>query len=62
MRKLFASLFMSLDGVVENPAWTMSYFDDTGMEILKAAIGEQDTVLLGRVSYEEWAGFRHVHQ
>jgi dihydrofolate reductase len=57
MRKLVSGLFYSLDGVVENPEWTFPYWSDEMGEELTAIISKQDTVLLGRVSYEEWAGY-----
>ncbi len=58
MRKIVASLFISLDGVYEAPdQWHFPYFNDE----MGAAIGEQmaasDTMLLGRVTYQEFAGF-----
>jgi dihydrofolate reductase len=57
MRKLVAHLFISLDGVVESPAWTMPYFDADMEAELASQLALQDAVLLGRVSYEEWAGY-----
>jgi dihydrofolate reductase len=57
MRKLVAHLFISLDGVVESPAWTMPYFDADMEAELASQLALQDAVLLGRVSYQEWAGY-----
>ena len=59
MRKVTAALFISLDGVVEAPnRWQFDAFD---AEMLAAAmtqqLARQDTVLLGRVTYEEWAPY-----
>ncbi|GEP28046.1 MULTISPECIES: dihydrofolate reductase family protein [Cryobacterium] len=58
MRKLTAGLFMSLDGVVESPnLWQFDSFDEElGVE-MTAMITRVDTVLLGRVGYEQWAGY-----
>jgi len=58
MRKLVASEFMSLDGVVGSPErWQLPYFDaEMGQEI-QAAMEDSDAMLLGRVTYEEWAAF-----
>ncbi|WP_104126116.1 dihydrofolate reductase family protein [Cryobacterium sp. Y57] len=58
MRKLTAGLFMSLDGVVESPnLWQFDSFDEElGVE-MTAMMSRVDTVLLGRVGYEEWAGY-----
>jgi dihydrofolate reductase len=58
MRKLITSLFITLDGVVESPdQWSFEHFDDGMMEELQSQLDAQDTVLLGRVTYEEWAGY-----
>jgi len=57
VRKVVAHLFISLDGVVESPAWTMPYFDADMEAELASQLALQDAVLLGRVSYEEWAGY-----
>jgi dihydrofolate reductase len=57
MRKLVAHLFISLDGVVESPSWTMPYFDADMEAELASQLALQDAVLLGRVSYQEWAGY-----
>ena len=61
MRKLVAHLFISLDGVVESPAWTMPYFDADMEAELASQLALQDAVLLGRVSYQEWAGYWPDH-
>jgi dihydrofolate reductase len=55
MRKVIAFLFMSLDGVVESPDKFVrkDVFDDL-LGLIRETIAEQDTVLLGRVMYEEW--------
>ena len=57
MRKITAGLFISLDGVVEAPdQWHFPYFNDE----MGAAVGTQidaaDTLLLGRVTYDSFAG------
>lgn len=58
MRKIVAGLFVSLDSVYEAPdQWHFPYFNDE----MGAAVGEQiaagDAMLLGRVTYEEFAGY-----
>src|SRR5215831_13757034 len=56
MRKVVTNLFYSIDGVVESPnKW--SGFDEDMAEKINAVIETQDDVLLGRVTYEEWAGY-----
>ncbi|TYB53476.1 dihydrofolate reductase [Nonomuraea sp. PA05] len=55
MRTIAASLFISLDGVVEEPGdWHFPYFNDE----MGAAVGSQmaDTLLLGRKTYDSFAG------
>jgi len=58
MRKLSAGLFYSVDGVVESPnLWQFDSFDAEMGEEMGAVISRVDTVLLGRVGYEEWSGY-----
>ncbi|CRK59013.1 Dihydrofolate reductase [Alloactinosynnema sp. L-07] len=57
MRKVTASLFISLDGVVESPdEWQFSFDDEMGAAMMRA-LDEADTVLLGRTTYTEWAEY-----
>jgi dihydrofolate reductase len=58
VRKVFSGLFISLDGVTEAPnEWQFDSFDeDLGTE-MGAMIAETDTILLGRVTYQEWADY-----
>jgi len=55
MRKLIVSEFMSLDGVIENPAWTFPYWNDAiaGFKAAETSAGEH--MLLGRVTYQAFA-------
>jgi dihydrofolate reductase len=58
MRKIVSGLFISLDGVIEAPhEWHFPYFNDE----MGAAVGAQmqaaDTMLLGRVTYQEFASY-----
>ena len=58
MRKVVASELMSLDGVVELPEmWHFPYFNDEMGEAIGAAMAASDAMLLGRVTYEEFAAF-----
>jgi dihydrofolate reductase len=58
MRKLSAGLFMSIDGVVESPnLWQFDSFDDELGAQMGQLLGRVDTAILGRVGYQEWAGF-----
>src|SRR5215210_7765569 len=58
MRKVIASEIVSLDGVVESPEkWHFPYFNDQMGEAIGAAMAQADAMLLGRVTYEEFAAF-----
>lgn len=57
MRKVVSGLFISLDGVVEAPDQWQYEFDDEMGAVLSATLETTDTVLLGRVTYTEWAGY-----
>lgn len=61
MRKLVASFFITLDGVVEGPGpgddfdlagWTMPYWNDEIGAMIGAGMAAADTMLLGRVTYQ----------
>ncbi|MET4589913.1 dihydrofolate reductase family protein [Arthrobacter sp. 754] len=58
MRKLTAGLFHSVDGVVSEPnLWQFDSFDEDLGKGMTSMMERVDTVLLGRVSYQEWAGY-----
>src|SRR6266508_4663144 len=58
MRKIVSGLFVSLDGVVESPErWNTPYFNDEIGAELGSQMAAADTMLLGRVTYEEFAAF-----
>jgi dihydrofolate reductase len=57
MRKVVAYELLSLDGVAEQPQEFVTDFDDVMGENLGRVIGAQDAVLLGRRTYDDWAGF-----
>ncbi|PSL08081.1 dihydrofolate reductase [Haloactinopolyspora alba] len=55
MRKIVAWMFMSLDGVIEAPEqWAM--FNDEMGKIIDEQAADADTLLLGRRTYEVFAG------
>lgn len=57
MRKVVLYTLLSLDGVAEEPG---DWFSDDGPEVidnLARVIATQDTVLLGRGTYDYWAGY-----
>ncbi|GAA2108477.1 dihydrofolate reductase family protein [Actinomadura alba] len=57
MRKVVSGLFISLDGVVESPDQWQFEFDEEMGASLTTTLETTDTVLLGRVTYTEWAGY-----
>jgi len=58
MRKVVAGLFISLDGVTESPdKWQFDHFDEDMMVSMGAHIAAEDTILLGRVTCQEWAPY-----
>jgi dihydrofolate reductase len=58
MRNIVAGLFISLDGVVEAPeTWHFPYFNHEMGEIVGSQMAAADTMLLGRQTYEEFAGY-----
>ena len=62
MRKIKSNFFISLDGVVESPdQWHFPYFDDAMGGAVGAAFSTSDAMLMGRVLYEEWAGYWPDH-
>ena len=57
MRKITAGLFIALDGVVEDPAdWHFPYFNGEMGEAVTAQLATADTLLLGRKTYDSFAG------
>jgi dihydrofolate reductase len=56
-RKIIANLFISLDGVVEEPGnWHFPYFNDEMGAAVDAGLRSTDTLLLGRKTYDDHAG------
>jgi dihydrofolate reductase len=65
MRKLFVTEFMTLDGVMEAPGgepthphsgWVQPYFDDVLGTYKWEETRDSESLLLGRVTYESFAG------
>ncbi len=57
MRKVVVYEMLSLDGVAEKPDGFFAEWDEAMDANLGAVIAAQDSVILGRRSYDEWAGF-----
>jgi dihydrofolate reductase len=57
MRKVVSGLFISLDGVVESPEKWQFTWDEEMAAALAKTLESSDALLLGRVTYEMWAGY-----
>ena len=55
MRRIINSTYISLDGVIENPVWTMPYFDDEAAAFAGSQTEAADALLMGRMTYEGFA-------
>lgn len=62
MRKIVVAEYISLDGVVEAPEnWHFEYFNDEMQNVVVEQGVRSDTMLLGRVTYDAFAGaFAHA--
>src|SRR5438552_11687531 len=57
-RRILAGLFMTLDGSVHEPGeWSFPYFNDQVGEVITANMQASDAMLLGRRTYDAWAGY-----
>jgi dihydrofolate reductase len=52
MRKLINSTYLTLDGVIENPMWTMPYFAEEAAEVAGELTDGADALLMGRATYD----------
>jgi dihydrofolate reductase len=55
MRKIVVTEFISLDGVIENPAWSFPYWNDEISNFKDVEQVNSDTMLMGRVTYDGFA-------
>jgi len=55
MRRMVASEFVSLDGVMEDPSWTFQFGSEEQEEFKFDELFAADALLLGRVTYEGFA-------
>ena len=55
MRKVIASEFVALDGVMEDPSWTFRFRGEEPQKFKFDELSASDALLLGRVTYEEFA-------
>src|SRR5258708_3922240 len=75
MRKIVVLEFISLDGVIQAPGgpeedtsnnfkyggWTAPYFDEMSRKEMDKQMKETNGLLLGRKTYDIWAGFWPEH-
>ncbi len=54
MRKVVAGLFITMDGVTEEPGHWQETFDEDMGAALQKKLDETDAILLGRVTYQYW--------
>ena len=52
MRKIVHAIYVSLDGVVQDPAWTGPFWNDELATLQRQQLFASDALLLGRVTYE----------
>src|SRR3712207_2471743 len=58
VRKIVASEFLTLDGVMGLPErWNLAYFNDEMGQAIGEGFAASDAMLMGRVLYEEWAAY-----
>ena len=55
MRNVVATEYITLDGVIEEPAWTAPYWNDEIAAFKFDELFASDALLLGRVTYEGFA-------
>jgi dihydrofolate reductase len=55
MRRIVHAIYASLDGVVDEPAWTGAYFNDELAALQHQLLFASEALLLGRVTYEGFA-------
>ncbi|ANU09464.1 pyrimidine reductase [Planococcus antarcticus DSM 14505] len=55
MGKIIVAMYLTLDGVMEEPSWTAPYWDDEIAKFQLNLLFRSDALLLGRVTYEGFA-------
>lgn len=55
MGKIVVAMYVTLDGVMEEPSWTAPYWDDEIAKFQLDLLFGSDALLLGRVTYEGFA-------
>ncbi|PSL40128.1 dihydrofolate reductase [Planomicrobium soli] len=55
MGKIIVSMYVTLDGVIEEPSWTAPYWNEEVANFQHTLLFASDSLLLGRTTYEEFA-------
>jgi dihydrofolate reductase len=55
MRRIVVTEFVSLDGVIDEPAWTAPYWNDEISNFKAEESDASDALLLGRITYQGFA-------
>lgn len=55
MGKIVVATYLTLDGVMESPSWTVEYWEDVLSDYQDAAQKEAEALLLGRVTFQQFA-------
>jgi dihydrofolate reductase len=55
MKRLKLAMYVSLDGVVEDPSWTGPFWSDQLADLQAEYLFSSDALVLGRVTYEGFA-------
>jgi dihydrofolate reductase len=55
VRRVIASEFVSLDGIIEDPSWTFQFSSEEQEKFKFDELAASDALLLGRVTYEGFA-------
>jgi dihydrofolate reductase len=55
MRRIVALEYLSIDGVMEDPAWTVPFWNDKHAKYAYGTLFSSDALLLGRRTYEGFA-------
>ncbi|MDN7242441.1 dihydrofolate reductase family protein [Planococcus sp. N028] len=57
MGKIVVPMYITLDGVMEKPAWSAPYWNEEVENFQNTLLHACDSLLLGRVTYEEFAEY-----
>ena len=55
MRKIKMAMYVPIDDVFENPAWSFPFWNDELTKLQKELLFSSEALVLGRVTYEAFA-------